>query len=109
MQIKQLNDDISVTGQITPEEVALLSRAGFKSVICNRPDDEDPGQPSFASIAAAAEANGMQARHIPVSAELTPDMQKDAFAQAMAEMPGPVLAYCRTGNRSGMTYTAACQ
>lgn len=99
METTKLSDTLSVTGQVRPDEVAQLARAGFRSVICNRPDDEEPGQPDFAQIAAAAREQGMEARHIPVDAEHTVEMQSAAFARALDELPKPVLAYCRTGNR----------
>lgn len=106
MEPNKLTEDLAVMGQITPEDVAALAQAGFKSIICNRPDEEEPGQPDFAEIAAAAEAQGMPAVQIPVDAERPVEMQKDAFARALADLPGPVLAYCRTGNRCTLLHQA---
>jgi len=40
-------------------------------VLCARPDNEDPGQPSFASIKKAAEAAGLKAAQVPISGTLT--------------------------------------
>ena len=106
MDTKKLTDNLFVTGQITAEQVGELAQQGFRSIICNRPDDEEQGQPEFAEIAAAAEGQGMAARHIPVDSDWPVEMQKDEFARALAEMPGPVLAYCRTGNRGSMLHDA---
>lgn len=106
MEPKSLTDGLSVAGQVRPEDVPQLAREGFKAIICNRPDDEEPGQPDFAEIAAAARAQGMEARHIPVDAARPVAMQKDEFARALAELPGPVLAYCRTGNRCTLLHEA---
>lgn len=106
MEPTKLSDNLSVMGQVQPDEVAALAEQGFKAIICNRPDDEEPGQPDFAEVAAAAEALGLPARHIPVDAMRPVEMQKDEFAQALAEMPGPVLAYCRTGNRCTLLHNA---
>jgi len=99
MESTKLSDTLTVSGQVKPEEVEQLAKAGFKAIICNRPDDEEPGQPDFADIAAAAEKLGMPARHIPVDADRPVELQKDEFARALAELPAPVFAYCRTGNR----------
>ena len=99
METTTLSDTLAVTGQIRPEELARLAEAGFKSIICNRPDHEEPGQPDFDTVAAAAREHGMEARHIPVDAEHPVEMQAAAFARALDELPKPVLAYCRTGNR----------
>ena len=106
MEPKKLTETLSVAGQVQPGEVEQLARAGFKAIICNRPDDEEPGQPDFAEIAAAAEAQGLEVRHIPVDASRTVEMQKDEFARALAELPSPVLAYCRTGNRCTLLHQA---
>lgn len=106
METTKLTENLSVSGQVKPEDVPELAREGFKAIICNRPDEEEPGQTDFAEVAAAAEALGLPVRHIPVDAERPVEMQKDDFARALAEMPGPVLAYCRTGNRCTLLHQA---
>lgn len=99
MEIRQLNEDISVTGQISAADVATIAKAGFKSVICNRPDGESTGQPAADEIASAVKAAGLDYRYIPVvSGAITPDNVKD-MAAALDDMPRPVLAYCRSGGR----------
>lgn len=109
MEYRQITDDYSVSGQITPEEVAAVKAAGFKSVICNRPDDEQPGQPSAESVRAAVEAAGLAFRHIPViSGQMTGDNVAD-MAEALDEMEGPVFAYCRSGTRCTNLYMAIQQ
>lgn len=100
MDIKKLDDDVAVLAQPTTAAVAELRQAGFAALICNRPDDEAAGQPGFAEIAAEAERLGMQARYLPVvPGKITP-ADGAAFAALLAELPKPVAAYCRTGNRS---------
>ena len=59
MEYRQISDNYSVSGQILPEDIAAIKAAGFKSVICNRPDDEQPGQPSAGSVQTAAQAAGL--------------------------------------------------
>jgi uncharacterized protein (TIGR01244 family) len=104
MEYRQISDSYSVSGQIQPGDIAAIKDAGFKSVICNRPDDEQPGQPSSASIKGAAEAAGLGFRYIPViSGQLTMDNVEDQ-AQALDELEGPVFAYCRSGARSTNLY-----
>ncbi len=100
MQIKPIDNQLAIGGQITPQEVAELAAHGFRSIICNRPDDEDPGQPSFAEIVAAAAEQGVEVRHIPVTGRPA-EAQAAAFAEALQEMPGPTYAYCRSGGRAG--------
>lgn len=98
--IKKLTDEISVSPQIVPADLAGLAASGFKSVICNRPDGEGADQPLFSEISSLAAREGMTTRYLPVSGGKVSDADAAAFAAAMSEMPKPVLAYCRTGTRS---------
>ncbi|MDX8514596.1 TIGR01244 family sulfur transferase [Mesorhizobium captivum] len=104
MEYRQISDDYSVSGQIQPEDIAAIKDAGFRSVICNRPDNEQPGQPSADSVKAAAEAAGLGFRYIPViSGQITMDNVEDQ-AEALDELEGPVFAYCRSGARCTNLY-----
>ncbi|GAB0117083.1 bifunctional protein tyrosine phosphatase family protein/NAD(P)/FAD-dependent oxidoreductase [Acidisoma sp. 7E03] len=107
MAFKKLDDDYAISAQITEAEVAAAALEGYRMVICNRPDGEEPGQVPAAEIAAAAARHGMAFRHIPVTpGGITPDAAR-RMAEALAEAEGAVLAYCRTGNRSAMIWQAA--
>ena len=104
MEFHRITENYSVAGQITPGDVAAIKAAGFKSVICNRPDDEQPGQPSHASIQGAVEAADIGVRFIPVvSGQITTDNVEDQ-AQALDELERPVLAFCRSGGRCSNLY-----
>lgn len=109
MEYRQITDTFAVTGQIVAEDVAAIKAAGFRSIICNRPDDEQPGQPSAAEIAAAAEAEQLIFRHIPVVSGQMTQADVMRMAEALDEIPGPVFAYCRSGARSTNLYMAARQ
>ena len=100
MQVQPLSPEFAVTGQITPEQVPAIAAAGFKSIVCNRPDAEGPDQPAFAEVARAAEQAGLQARHLPVVPGQATEAHGQAMAQLLRELPAPVLAYCRSGARS---------
>ncbi|MBN3751595.1 TIGR01244 family phosphatase [Paraburkholderia sp. Tr-20389] len=100
MNVCSLTADISVSPQIAPTDVATLLTLGFRSIVCHRPDAEAPDQPNFEEIAQAATAAGLKAVHQPVPAGQASDRQAAAFATLLAELPKPVLAYCRTGTRS---------
>lgn len=104
MEYRQITDDYSVAGQITPDEIAGIKAAGFRSIICNRPDDEQPGQPSADSVRAAVEAAGLAFRYIPVvSGQITAQNVED-MAAALDALEGPVFAYCRSGARCTNLY-----
>jgi uncharacterized protein (TIGR01244 family) len=109
MEIRQVNDNYAVSGQIAVDDVKAIKEAGYRSIICNRPDDEQPGQPSAAEIEVAARAADIVFRHIPfVSGQMSEaDVQK--MAEALDEIPGPVFAYCRSGARSTNIYVAATE
>ncbi len=100
MQLRPLSKELSASPQIVVADIAVLAAQGFRSIINNRPDGEEPGQPSSATLAAAARQAGLDYRHIPVVTGQLQGTQVTAFAAALADMPGPVLAFCRTGTRS---------
>jgi len=104
---RRVTDQLSVSPQISVAEVADAARQGFRTVINNRPDGEAPGQPSSAEIAAAAAAAGLTYFHIPVVGGPTAD-QVEATRKALAQAPAPVLAFCRSGTRSIVTWSL-CQ
>jgi uncharacterized protein (TIGR01244 family) len=99
MNVSRIDPDYAAAGQIAPGDVATIAAQGYRSLMCNRPDGEEFGQPSFAEIAAAADAAGLATAHVPVvSGQITAD-DVEAFRAAMAALPGPVFAYCRSGAR----------
>ena len=105
MDARKLSDDFSVSPQIDVGEVEEIVQAGFKSVLCNRPDGEEHGQPEYDAVARAAAEAGLEVRCVPiVSGMVTPQAAQD-FAQALKEMPKPILAYCRTGTRCTMLWS----
>ena len=98
--IRPLNDRVAVAPQITPDDVAAIAAAGYVAIVNNRPDGEEPGQPTGAAIRTAAEAAGLAYSAVPVGQMGIGEAQLDAMAAALAGADGPVLAYCRSGTRS---------
>ena len=108
MQTHQLTEQLSVAPQIEAADMATLAARGFRSVINNRPDGEEPGQPSNATLEAAAHAAGLQWCHVPIAG--MPEQAKvQAFADALHQLPSPLLAFCRSGNRSSMLWALQAQ
>ena len=106
--VQQLSADVCVTGQLDPAAMAWAAQKSFKSVINNRPDFEGgPDQPTSASIEAAARAAGLAYAHLPVAPAVQTPEQIAAFARLLAELPKPILAFCRSGARSGKLFHAA--
>lgn len=108
MEIKSLTTDLSVSGQIMPNDMQAIKDAGFKSIICNRPDGEGADQPTCEEIAKAASKLGIQMGYLPIIAGKVTDDDATAFDKLLSEQPGPILAYCRTGTRS-TTLWSLCQ
>ena len=103
MNIRKIDDAFAITGQITPDQVKAVAEAGYQSILCARPDDEEYGQPAFADVARAAEDAGLIILHIPVSGGLR-EGDIIRFHEAWPDLPKPVLAYCRSGARAGSLY-----
>lgn len=96
---RKLVDDLSVSPFVSPDELSALA-GEFATIINNRPDGEEPGQASSADFEAAARQAGIEYLHIPVIPGQIGDEAVAQFAKALANMPGPKLAFCRTGTRS---------
>ena len=105
MQINKVTDALSVGPQIAASDVTAIRDAGFRAIICNRPDGEGADQPNFEEIEAAAREAGLEARYLPVTSGMVQDADATTFGQALMELPGPVLAYCRTGTRSATLWS----
>jgi len=99
IEVKPITPELAVSPQIEGADLAELAAQGFKSVICNRPDGESFGQPQFAEIAQAAAQAGLAARYVPVVSGRLTGEDVDAFADALATLPKPIVAYCRSGTR----------
>ena len=110
LPIHIINDAVAVAPQLSAADMQEVARAGYKSVIINRPDNEGgPQQPASSDVMQAARDAGLQIEYQPViSGALTHD---DAirFAQLLEQLPKPILAYCRSGGRCLNLYTAASE
>lgn len=100
METKTLTPFLAVSGQINEGDIGSLSSLGYHTIINNRPDGEDEGQPSSDQLEKAVQRHGMDYRHIPITPGQLTDEKVEEFAAAMSDVKGPVLAFCRTGNRS---------
>ena len=104
---RKIDDSISVYGQIRPEDVATAATQGFTTIVNNRPEEEEHGQPAGGAIKAAAKEAGLAYVAIPITHAVFSIPQVDAMRKAMAEATGPVLAFCRSGTRSTLLWALA--
>lgn len=100
MKVAKLTPFLSVSPQLKESDMGILAAQGYRAVVNNRPDGEADDQPSAYTLKAAAERQGLAYRHIPVVSGRVSDEDVAAFADAMGELDGPVVAFCRSGTRS---------
>lgn len=105
MDIKTLTPGLSVGGQITFADVQQVRDAGYRAIICNRPDGEAADQPTFDEIAKVARKAGLEAIYLPIVSGKVSDADAQAFDAALTRLPGPVFAYCRSGTRSATLWS----
>jgi sulfide:quinone oxidoreductase len=107
MQLTRLEPNFAIGPQPRIEDLAAIAAAGFRGIVNNRPDGEERGQPASADMAAEARRLGLAYWHIPFRpGEATPDDAR-ALDAALRTAGGPVLAFCRTGNRAGQLWELA--
>lgn len=109
MNIIKLSEHVAVAAQIAPEDVRAIAAAGYTVLVNNRPDGEEPAQPTSVDIAAAASAAGLEYHYMPVTAQNFPGSDFDALGDLFDDPDRPVLAFCRTGTRSANLWVASCE
>lgn len=103
-QLRQVAADLYVSPQLQPADMAELAAAGFRTVINNRPDGEEPGQPSADQMRQAAEAAGLKYEFLPVVGNMITEADVIAFDRFLRELPAPAVAFCRSGNRCSILF-----
>lgn len=104
MDIRQISEEYSVSGQIGVSDLDEIKAMGFKSIVCHRPDFEEPGQPTFDEIKARAEELGLTTAHIPVGPLGVTEDTISGMMDALDDFERPMLGYCRSGARSTAAY-----
>ncbi|EKO3571766.1 TIGR01244 family phosphatase [Vibrio metschnikovii] len=104
-----LTPQLTVAPQIEPSDIEQIAGLGFKSVINNRPDGEESGQPLNQAIEKHADQLGLAYVHLPVVGGQISEAQIHQFDELLQTLPQPILAFCRTGTRSSMLWSLASQ
>jgi len=103
----KLSENFTASGQISLEDIAAIAAAGYKSIICNRPDGEGgEAQPTSDALKVAVEAAGLQFAYLPVVIGGVNAEKRDAFQQLLKTLPEPVFAFCGSGKRATALYAA---
>ena len=103
-QLVALGPGLSVTGRLDRPDIEALARSGVRTIVNNRPDGEDQGQLPAAEARRIAEAHGLAYHHLPISAASLSRADVDAFTAILHDAPAPVVAHCRSGNRSTLLW-----
>ena len=106
-QFRRLSESVMASPQISLDDIEMAHAQGVTLIICNRPDEEEPGQLDSALIRQAAEKKGIEYLSIPITAGQFREPQVEAMADALSSTDGKVLAFCRSGTRSTLLWALA--
>ena len=104
---KTLNAQVSVAGQMTTDKFQQLIKAGFKSVIVNRPDQEQGNTISVTQLRQIAEQSQISVIYQPILSGKISQTDVTEFAKYYNELPKPILMVCRSGSRSSILFNQA--
>ena len=104
---KILNAQVSVAGQMTTDKFQQLIKAGFKSVIVNRPDQEQGNTVSVAQFRQIAEQSQVSVIYQPILRGKISQTDVTEFAKYYNELTKPILMICRSGSRSSVLFNQA--
>ena len=107
MKFATLSAKYAVSGQIDPTDLVEIAAMGYSTVVCNRPDGEEPGQPGSEQMRVACESNGLEFHLLPISGPIVDPAMVGEFVAIYRGAPGLVLGYCRSGGRSAMMWQLA--
>jgi len=102
MAPRPLSPTVWTSPQLQPEALGDLAASGVRRIISNRPDGEDPGQPSAAEMEDAARKAGLAFEWIPVSG--MPNATQAAAVGALLADGLPTVMFCRSGTRSAAAW-----
>lgn len=105
LEIVNITPEFAIGPQPSAEDFEAIRAAGFASVLNARPDDEDGSYLLSQDAEPLARANGLAYAHSPTEnhAIFEPDII-DRFEQALAELPKPIFAHCKSGTRAAILW-----
>lgn len=105
MSLRPLSPTVWTSAQLSPSIIPSLVGSGVARIINNRPDGEEPGQPTAAEIETSARAAGLSCAWVPIQGLPRPD-QVAAVAALLAD-GAPTVMFCRSGMRSAAAWAMA--
>jgi uncharacterized protein (TIGR01244 family) len=98
-QVRQIGPELWTSPQLQAGDFAAAAAQGFHTIINMRPDREEGGQPQAEVLRVAAEKAGLRYEFLPVVSGQFTEQNVVEFARQVAELPKPILTFCRTGTR----------
>ncbi len=105
MKTIKVNDRLSIGSQPNLSDFKELHSLGFAAVINNRPDGEEPTQPTADEASLEAEAAGLAYVRQPVTLGAITEGDVRKFRQQLDRLKGPVFAHCKSGTRALTLWT----
>ena len=105
-KIVALTSNFSVASQIAELDISEIAKSGYRTLINNRPDGEEPGQLTSGSARQTAAASGLTYHYLPFTAATLTAHEIDAFEELIDTAEGPILAHCRSGTRCYLIWAA---
>ncbi|GHE77772.1 TIGR01244 family sulfur transferase [Thalassotalea profundi] len=100
MKVKQLNTQIYIADQISLGDINTIKKLGIRSVMNNRPDNEEVNQPLSNEISYEFQASGIEYAYLPIAPGIYSQTNIHEFEQLLDTMKKPILIFCRSGNRA---------
>ena len=107
MELKKVSPRFFVSGQLSVADVTSAAAQGIRSIVNNRPDGEEPTQPTSAELKRTAEALGLEYVALPIQRNKMTDAHIEAFDKLSRQMAKPILLFCRSGARSSSLLQAS--
>jgi sulfide:quinone oxidoreductase len=100
----KISDQLSVAGQISLDDLEAFKKAGYTTIINNRPDNEEPGQLDHARAEAEAKKQGLAYLYQPIVSSAISRKDVHDFQAHLLRESKPILAHCRSGTRCYLLY-----
>ncbi|WP_421566733.1 bifunctional sulfur transferase/dioxygenase Blh [Ochrobactrum sp. EDr1-4] len=100
MPVTKITEKLSISTQPNAQELSVLDRSGFKTLINNRRDNESADQPGNQAERDVAHKRDLSYAYIPVTMNTITEADVHAFQTVVRKSEGPVLAHCKTGTCS---------
>jgi uncharacterized protein (TIGR01244 family) len=97
--VKKINDELTVAGQVTPEQLQQAASEGYKSVLNLRSPDE---QGFMSDEQQQAQVLGLHYINIPVKPNEISDELTTEVLQQIDQLPKPALIHCGSAMRAGL-------